>query len=125
MEAGCHTTPMLADKGTRKVAFSDSYDVVDFFKTFFLNIFFLKTGCSENCEKCSNGYDCLKCNSETSSLKAPGLRTTCVKSCPLGYTKQGDRAKGKSCQLIKRSVRGSESGLNALNLHGFANEHHL
>lgn len=60
--------------------------------------------CSENCEKCSNGYDCLKCNSETSSLKAPGLRTTCVKSCPLGYTKQGDRAKGKSCQLIKRNT---------------------
>ena len=88
-------------------------------------MFFFKTGCSENCEKCSNGYDCLKCNSETSSLKAPGLRTTCVKSCPLGYTKQGDRAKGKSCQLIKRSVKGSESGLIALSLHGFANENYL
>ena len=42
MEAGCHTTPMLADKGTRKAAFSDSYDVVDFLKRFSLTSFFLK-----------------------------------------------------------------------------------
>ena len=111
---------MLADKRTRKFAFSDIQDVVDFFNNVFPNVHFFSTGCSDNCEKCSNGYDCLKCNSETLRL-----RNTCVKSCPLGYTEQGDRTKGKSCQLIKRSVRESASGLDALNFYGFANENHL
>lgn len=56
--------------------------------------------CVTDCEHCINGYDCIKCNPETSKI-TQGQRTLCVRSCPFGYTSQGDAKTGKTC-LVNR-----------------------
>lgn len=56
--------------------------------------------CIAHCEECVNGFDCTKCEPGTSKI-VQGLHTTCVKSCPFGYTNHGNVKTGNVC-LLKR-----------------------
>lgn len=55
-------------------------------------------GCIANCEECVNGFDCNKCVSGTSKI-VQGSHTTCVNSCPFGYTNHENAKTGNACLL--------------------------
>ncbi len=63
---------------------------------------FFSAGCLANCEECVNGYDCSKCQPGTSKV-VQGLHTSCVTSCPFGYTTHGNAKTGRVC-VRKRLV---------------------
>lgn len=60
-------------------------------------------GCIAHCEECVNGFDCSKCEPGTSKV-VQGPLTTCVTSCPLGYTNHGNAKTGNVC-LLNRLVK--------------------
>ncbi|XP_068710564.1 proprotein convertase subtilisin/kexin type 5-like isoform X1 [Montipora foliosa] len=52
--------------------------------------------CIDNCEQCINGYDCTKCNPQTSRLEQ-GVQISCSRNCPSGYRIQEVANQGKVC----------------------------
>lgn len=70
--------------------------------------------CIANCEQCTNGYDCVKCNPEFSRFKR-GVHISCARKCPSGYVSQEVAHRGKFC-LPRRTNRAHLTGVAVDNL---------